>query len=120
MTKQFLKDAFGWGVGLWFIGYVLGFIFFAFVPKEQIGLFVMPIGILITLWVLIKKIKGNFNYFLKIAIIWTLIAIIFDYLFLVKLLNPAGGYYKLDVYVYYLMTLVLPLLVSSYKTRFSK
>jgi len=53
---------------------------------------------------LIKKIKGDsFKYYLLLAISWTLIAIIFDYLFLVKVFKPADGYYKLDVYLYYLL-----------------
>jgi hypothetical protein len=44
-----------------------------------------------------------------LAIVWTLIAIVFDYLFIVKALNPADGYYKLDVFLYYALTFILPL-----------
>lgn len=81
------------------------------------------------LWVLFKKVhpvkslpqqgatesqfngvKGDtFQYFLLLAIFWTLIAIVFDYFFLVKALKPADGYYKLDVYLYYGLTFILPL-----------
>ena len=113
MKKSFLKDSFGWGLLLWFIGYVLGIVFFMVVPPSLIGWMIMPIGILLTLWVLIKKIKGDsFNYYLTLAIIWTVIAIVFDYFFLVKLFKPADGYYKLDVYIYYATTFLLPLIVS--------
>ena len=116
MTKQFLKDSLGWGVLLWFIGYVLGFVFFSLVPANVIGWYIMPIGIVITLFVAFKFIKSkDLMYYLKVAIIWTILAIVLDYIFLVKLLNPAGGYYKLDVYVYYGLTFVLPLLVGWYK-----
>lgn len=112
MTKQFLKDAFLWGFILWFIGYVLGIVLFSVVPSSLIGWIIMPIGILIALWVLAKKIKpGAFNYYFFLAIAWTLVAIVFDYFFLVRLFKPADGYYKLDVYLYYLLTLILPLLV---------
>lgn len=52
MTKQFYKDAFGWGFVLWLIGYGLGIILFAFVSPDLIGWIIMPIGIIITLWVL--------------------------------------------------------------------
>jgi hypothetical protein len=64
-----------------------------------------------------EKDKGNsFNYYLYLAIAWTLIAIVFDYLFIVKTLMPADGYYKLDVYLYYALTLILPL-VAYYRKR---
>lgn len=55
-SKQFLKDAAGWGFALWFIGYILGFIFFAIVSANTIGWAIMPIGMIITLWVLFNKI----------------------------------------------------------------
>lgn len=113
MTKQFLKDAVGWGVTLWIIGYLLGIILFAVVSQSLIGWVIMPIGILITLWVLLKKVKANsFQYYLFLAIAWTLIAIVFDYLFLVKVFKPADGYYNLDVYLYYALTFILPILVG--------
>ena len=116
MNKQLVKDAFGWGVALWFIGYVLGILFFAFVPSDILGWVIMPIGVIITLWVLFKKVKGNsFQYYMQLAFIWTLIAIVFDYFFLVKIFKPADGYYKLDVYLYYILTFVLPLFVGTQK-----
>lgn len=113
MSKQFYKDAFGWGFTLWLIGYGLGMILFSIVPINMIGLVITPIGTIITLWVLFKKIKGNsFQYYLFLALVWTLIAIVFDYFFLVKAFNPADGYYKFDVYLYYALTFVLPLIVG--------
>lgn len=121
MSKQFYKDALGWGLVLWLIGYALGFALFSFVPASLIGWIIMPIGIAITLWVLFKKTKGDsFQYYILLAVIWMLIAIVFDYIFLVKALKPAGGYYKLDVYLYYVLTLILPLVVGWYKTKSTK
>ncbi len=118
MNKRLLKNVLGWGIGLWFIGYVLGFVFFAFVPASLIGWVIMPIGVLITLWVLLNKIKNEtFQQYILIAFGWTVIAVVFDYLFLVMLLKPADGYYKLDVYIYYALTCILPLTVGWYKTR---
>lgn len=73
----------------------------------------MPIGTAITLWVLIKKVKADsLQYYLLLAVIWTLLAIVFDYFFLVKVFKPADGYYKLDVYLYYVLTFVLPLVIG--------
>ena len=112
-SKQFLKDAFGWGFILWLVGYVFGIVLFMAVSPDMIGWVIMPIGIIITLWVLFKKVKGDsFRYYLYLAVIWTLIAIFFDYIFLVKFLNPADGYYKFDVYLYYALTFILPVVVG--------
>jgi len=115
MDKSFnpilFKNALVWGFILWLIGYGLGIILFFFVPANLLGWAIMPIGILITLWVLFKKVGANsWRDYLILAIVWTLIAIICDYFFLVKLLNPADGYYKLDVYLYYIITFALPLI----------
>ena len=118
MNKQLLKDAVGWGLILWFIGYVLGFIFFAFVPQALIGWVIMPIGILVTVWVLARKIhSSSLGYYAGIALVWTVIAIVLDYLFIGMLLHPADGYYKIDVYLYYCLTLLLPLVVGWQRSR---
>lgn len=117
MTKQLLKDALGWGFVLWLIGYALGILLFSLVSISAIGWIIMPVGIVITLWVLIRKVKGDsFRYYLILALVWTLIAVVFDYLFLVKAFQPADGYYKLDVYVYYALTFILPLVIGYRKT----
>jgi hypothetical protein len=118
MKRRSVRDSLGWGFLLWFVGYVLGFVFYAFVPRSLIGWAIMPIGVAITLWVLLRKIKAmQFQYYACLGIVWALIAIVCDYLFMVVLLKPPDGYYKLDVYLYYALTLVLPLLVGSLRAR---
>lgn len=118
MDKQLFKDGFGWGFLLWLIGYILGIILFIIVPSTMIGWVIMPIGIIIAFWVLSKKIKGNqIQRYLLISIIWTLVAIVFDYFFLVKLFKPADGYYKPDVYLYYALTFILPIIVGFRKSH---
>lgn len=117
MNKQFYKDAFGWGFVLWLIGYILGIIFFMFIPPPVIGWAIMPIGIIATLWVLIKKVKGvSFQYYLFLAAIWTIIAVVFDYFFIVKAFKSVE-YYKLDVYFYYVTTFLLPVIVGWNKSK---
>lgn len=107
------KDALGWGFILWLIGYALGMMLFSVVSPAMIGWIIMPIGTIITLWVLCKKIKGDLlQYYFGLAIVWTFIAIVFDYFFLVKAFNPADGYYKFDVYLYYALTFLLPVVVG--------
>ena len=106
-----------WGFGLWLVGYILGFVFFAFVPKGQIGWYVMPLGIALTLWVLFKKIKREkFTCYIGLGAIWAIMAVVLDYIFIVKLLNGAD-YYKVDVYLYYALTLILPIAVGWYKLK---
>ena len=115
--KTFLNTIF-WGFILWLIGYILGFVFFSLVPANYIGWLITPIGILITLWVLLKKIKREkFSCYIGLGVVWTIMAIVLDYIFLVKLLNPADGYYKLDVYLYYIITLMLPIIVGWFKFK---
>ena len=116
MNKQLLKDSLGWGFVLWLIGYILGIILFFVLPASLIGWFILPVGLIITLWVLLNKVKGDkLQYYLILAAVWTVIAVILDYFFIVKMLNPADGYYKLDVYLYYALTLITPLVIGWWK-----
>jgi len=113
MSKGIIIDTVGWGVALWLFGYLLGILLFFFVPPSLLGWIIMPIGITITLWVLLKRIQTySMKYHLMIGVFWTIIAVVCDYFLLVKLFNPADGYYKLDVYIYYFTTLFLPLIVG--------
>jgi uncharacterized membrane protein len=118
MNKQLIKDLLGWGIVLWLIGYILGFAFFFILPPPLIGWVIMPIGVVITFWVLLNKVKSeDFGYYLIIAIFWTVMAVILDYLFIVKALNPVDGYYKPDVYLYYALTFIIPLIVGWWKKQ---
>ena len=111
--KHLLRDALGWGALLWMIGYILGIILFMLVPVSLIGWIITPIATIITLWVLIKVIKStSLLYYITLSITWTILAVVLDYFLLVKLFNPADGYYKFDVYLYYALTFILPLVVG--------
>lgn len=121
MKGHFLTDALGWGFILWLIGYVLGIGAFALVPVSLIGWVVMPIGAIIAIWVAFSKVKGDtMRYFALVALAWVVIAVLGDYLFIVKAFNPADGYYKLDVYVYYAFTVVIPLVAGWRRTQRAK
>lgn len=116
MSKQFYKDAFGWGSVLWLIGYILGILLFFVVSPSMIGWILTPIGTVITLWVLFKKIKStSVQYYVMLAVVWTILAIVLDYFLLVKVFNPADGYYKPDVYLYYILIFILPVVVGMKK-----
>jgi hypothetical protein len=121
MGRAFYKDALGWGFVLWFVGYALGFALFPIAPLSMLGWIIMPIGVALALWILLKKVKGDsFRYYTLLGIVWLLIAVVCDYIFLVMLLKPADGYYKLDVYLYYALTLLLPLVVGWRRTTGAK
>ncbi len=100
-----------WGFALWLIGYILGIVLFSFVPTNLLGWVIMPFGIIITLWVIRKRLpRADLKFFILVGLIWTIIALVCDYFLLVQLFHPADGYYKLDVYLYYLLTLLLPII----------
>jgi len=118
MNTRLLKDSLGWGLILWLIGYILGFILFFVIDPSLMGWIIMPIGTILTLWVLLWKVKGEtLGYYFILAVVWTVLAVGLDYLFVVKALKPADGYYKPDVYVYYTLTFLLPLGAFWWKKR---
>ena len=121
MTQQFVKDGPGWGFALWLFGYLFGFALFPVVPVHAIGWIITPIATIVTIWVLLRFVKGeSLAYYGAIGAVWLVIAVVCDYVFLVRLLQPADGYYKADVYLYYVLTLVLPPLIGWWKLQPSR
>jgi len=51
------------------------------------------------------------------GLIWTLMAVTLDYLFIVMLLKTGITYYKPDVFLYYFLTATLPIVVGYYKYK---
>jgi hypothetical protein len=116
--KFLIRDVLGWGLLLWLVGYLLGFLFFAFVPVALIGWCVMPFGIALTCLVLWRSVRvRDWPAALLLGIGWSAIAVVCDHVFIVKLLAPPDGYYKFDVYLYYLLMLVLPLGAAGLRRR---
>ncbi|MDD4409740.1 MAG: hypothetical protein PHW52_03775 [Candidatus Pacebacteria bacterium] len=117
--KIFLNTVF-WGSVLWAFGYILGIIFFPFFPKESLGWYILPFGLAATLLVLFKKIeRDSFTCYVGLGIIWAIMAIFLDYIFLVRLFG-ANDYYKMDVYVYYFLMFALPIIAGFYKAKNKK
>jgi len=82
MNRQLLKDSFGWGFILWLIGYILGIVLFFVLPSSLIGWDIMPIGVVVTLWVLMRRVTVNLlQHFVMLAGAWTVIAVVLDYVF---------------------------------------
>ena len=104
-----VRDTVGWGLALWLTGYLLGIALFFVLPPSAIGWVITPIGLLLTLWVLTRVHAARLADFVVLAAAWTAVAIVGDYLFIVRLFEPPDGYYKTDVYTYYATTLLLPI-----------
>ena len=112
-TREVALYGLGWGTGLWFIGYLLGIVFYMILPKDLIGWAILPIGVLITVLVLMKKIRRlRMAEYVMLSFLWTVMAVVLDYIFIVRAFSSAD-YYKLDVYVYYGITALLPLIIGS-------
>jgi hypothetical protein len=110
-SKLLLNTLF-WGFILWLFGYVLGIVLFAFVPTGMIGWYIFPLGIIAALWVLLNKInRESLGCYIGLGVVWTIMAIALDYVFIVMMLK-SSDYYKLDVYLYYILTLLLPIIVG--------
>jgi hypothetical protein len=107
-----------WGFMLWLAGYLAGIVLFFVVPKDAIGWVITPIATLFTIWVLFKKVKRpELMCYFGTGLIWTLIAVILDFVFIVELFNTGLSYYKPDVFLYYFLTITLPLVVGYWKFK---
>lgn len=108
--KQFLNDTVVLGAAFWLIGYILGIILFLTPLAPVMGwiLFVCltPVMVVVTFrWFSPRNLP--LAYFVQVAVIWTAIATVFDYFFIVRLFHPAA-YYQADVLLYYAVTFLVP------------
>jgi len=113
--KNWIKDAVGLGMLLWLFGYVASLVLF-FTPFVNnmgwiISVIFTPVTIVIT-WLWFRARDLPLLYFVKVGIVWTVIAIILDYLFIVQLFQAT--YYETDVFVYYALTFLIPVGVGLY------
>jgi hypothetical protein len=117
-VKDKVKNMLFWGFILWLAGYIAGIVLFFIVPKDVIGWIITPFATLLTIWVLIKKVKRpELMCYFGTGLIWTVLAIVLDYIFLVKLFKAESTYYKPDVFLYYILTLTLPIIIGYWKFK---
>jgi hypothetical protein len=117
--QQWIKDTAGLGTGLWLIGYLASLVLF-FTPYAGIMGWILlviftPVTIAITWWWFRQRKGLSLQYYAKIGIAWVWIAVVFDYLFIVRLFQAT--YYEADVFVYYAMTFLIPVCVGLYLIR---
>lgn len=116
--KEKLLNTFIWGFILWLVGYIAGFILFFIVPKEYIGWVITPFATVLTIWVLMKKVKRpELMCYFGLGLLWTIMAVGLDYIFLVTMLKTGNVYYKPDVFLYYTLTFILPMIVGYWKYK---
>jgi hypothetical protein len=114
--QQWIKDTAVLGTGLWLMGYLASLVLF-FTPFAGIMGWILliiftPVTIAVT-WLWFRQRKGlSLEYYAKVGIVWVLIAVVFDYLFIVLLFQTT--YYEADVFVYYALTFLIPVSVGLY------
>ncbi len=117
--KQWIKDTAGLGVVLWLIGYLASLVLF-FSPYAGIMGWILlaiftPVTIAVTWWWFRHRERLPLQYYACVGVAWTLIAVVFDYLFIVLMFQAT--YYESDVFVYYAVTFLIPVGVGLYLNR---
>jgi hypothetical protein len=118
--QQWIKDMAALGTGLWLIGYLASLVLYFTPLWTSMGGWLLliiftPVTIGITWWWFKKQGPHPLQYYASVGIAWVLIAVVLDYLFIVKLFQAA--YYGSDVLVYYTLTFLIPVGVGSYLNR---
>jgi hypothetical protein len=114
LMKANLIDTLGLGIALWLMGFVASIMLWGIVSPDMIGWVLFAIFLPLTLYVpyrRFRKRKESVKYYLFVSATWMLIAIAFDYMFIVRLFSSTN-YYKLDVFVYYAATFLAPFLIG--------
>ncbi|MDE1804433.1 MAG: hypothetical protein KGH59_01465 [Candidatus Micrarchaeota archaeon] len=113
-AKTTIIDALGMGIGIWLIGYIGSILLFSFIPANLLGWILFTVLTPLTLLIAYLRFRnrsGRMRYYLLVAAVWVCVAVVFDYLFIVKLFNSID-YYKPDVFVYYITTFIIPLAIG--------
>jgi len=114
LLKRKLTDTLGLGFGLWLLGFALGMMLFPFVAVAVMGRYIIAVMLPVTLYAAYKRFAGlkeTTGYYLLVGISWLLIAVVFDYVFLVKAFQ-APNFYDTDIMVAYALSFLVPVAVG--------
>jgi hypothetical protein len=116
--KEWIKDTAGLGTFLWLIGYLASILLF-FSPLANVMGWIItavftPVTIAIT-WLWFRTRCLPLTYYVRVGAVWTVIAVVLDYLFIVLMFQTT--YYGADVFVYYALTFAIPVGVGLYLIR---
>lgn len=113
-TRNKLIDTLGLGFLIWLIGFIASIILWGFISHDILGWVLFVIFIPLMLYMPYRRFKGRkeaAGYYFLVGLVWLIIAVVFDYIFIMKLFN-AQDYYKPDVFVYYTVTFLMPFLIG--------
>jgi len=116
--KAWIRDTAGLGTALWLLGYLASLMLFFTPFAGNMGWILTAVFTPVTLAVTWWWFRGRalpLTYFAGVGIAWTAIAVLLDYLFIVRLFQ--APYYGPDVYLYYALTFLIPVGVGLYLTR---
>lgn len=111
-----IKDAALPGILLWLLGYVASLVLF-FTPFSGVMGWIMIIIFtpvtFVFVWWWFKGRTRSLAYYAGAGLAWAALAAVLDYLFIVLLFQAA--YYGPDVFVYYAITFLVPVVVGLIK-----
>ncbi|MEN6516795.1 MAG: hypothetical protein ABFC38_01215 [Methanospirillum sp.] len=116
--NRWILDTVGLGAALWLFGYLASLLLFFSPFSGTMGWIIAavfaPVTIAITWWWFRDRVLP-LSYYIGVGAVWTVIAVVLDYLFIVQLFGAA--YYGPDVFVYYTLTFLIPVGVGLYLRR---
>ena len=118
--QQIFRDTAGLGTLLWLIGYLASMVLYFSPLSYSLGWIILviftPFTIWVTWWWFRPRVRLPPEYYVKVGLAWTLIAVVLDYLFIVLLFH-SPQYYAPDVYIYYALMFLIPVGVGWYLGR---
>ncbi len=125
-TQETLVDTLGLGFLVWLIGYAMGFVIITLpgypdvMQRPPLLLVFALVGAAVTGGLAAWRFRGRrgltWRYAWAIGLSWLGVAVVCDFLFIV-LLFQAWSYYRLDIAVYYAVTLVAPAIAARLASR---
>jgi hypothetical protein len=116
--KPWIVDALVIGIGLWLVGYLVSLALFFTPFAGSMGWIITAIFTPVTIvvaWLRFREPRPSPGYCAGVGAAWAAIAIVLDYLFIVRLFNAT--YYAADVYLYYALAFLIPVGVGLLLSR---
>jgi hypothetical protein len=112
-----LKDTVGLGIFFWVIGFLASMVLYYTQWAHVMGWIILctftPVSLLITWWWFKGREHLTLQYYAGVGIVWMVLAIVLDYLFIVTLFS-ATSYYAPDVVLYYALMFIIPVATGLY------
>lgn len=112
---SWIKDGVMLGAALWLMGYLVSIPLFFVMETDLMGWLLTAVFTPITLVIAWWWFRGRdlpLPYYAGIGATWAGVAVVLDYLFIVRLFR--ADYYAPDVVVYYVLTFLIPIFIGLY------